>query len=467
MTVDLDLCYTPASVLARRILEGALSPVRVVENALERIGEINPRLNAFCFVYPDEALELAREAERKVASGEPLGPLHGVPVAIKDLTPTRGKRTTLGSHVYEHWVPDEDAVVVQRLKAAGAIMIGKTTTPEFAHAGTTSSPLWGVTSNPWDPDRTPGGSSGGSGVAVATGCVPLAEGTDMGGSVRIPAAFCGVVGLKPSLGRIPMDILPSGFDSLSHFGPLARTVEDAALFLSVTEGPHDRDPISQRDPLPLGDWPPAGVDGLKLALSVDLGYRAVHPDVEANLRAAAAVLRDQGAEVEEVEIGWSEDIELVWEEYWSVFLAAFFGQHLDEWRSRMDPDVVAYIEHGLKLGAVAYKRLEIARTGFWAKLAPVLERADALLCPTCAKPAPLHRGLTSYTADDMPGGVTMTCPFNLFGRLPVLSVPTGFTARGLPTAMQIVGRRFDDAGVLRIGHAVERGRPWADRRPPV
>src|SRR3546814_498553 len=154
-------------------------------------------------------MEQARQAERKVLAGEPLGPLHGVPVAIKDLTPTKGKRTTLGSRVYEHFVPDEDAVVVRRLAEAGAILVGKTNTPEFAHAGTTSSPLWGVTSNPWDATRTPGGSSGGSGVAVATGCVPLAEGTDMGGSVRIPAALCGIVGLKPSLGRIPMDILPS------------------------------------------------------------------------------------------------------------------------------------------------------------------------------------------------------------------------------------------------------------------
>src|SRR3546814_490564 len=169
MAADLDLSYTPAAVLADRIRKRELSPVQVVANAFARIDEVNPRLNAFCFVYPDEAMEQARQAERKVLAGEPLGPLHGVPVAIKDLTPTKGKRTTLGSRVYEHFVPDEDAVVVRRLAEAGAILVGKTTTPEFAHAGTTSSPLWGVTSNPWDATRTPGGSSGGSGAAVATG----------------------------------------------------------------------------------------------------------------------------------------------------------------------------------------------------------------------------------------------------------------------------------------------------------
>ncbi|HET8727678.1 MAG TPA: amidase family protein, partial [Alphaproteobacteria bacterium] len=327
--------------------------------------------------------------------------------------------------------------------------------------------LWGVTRNPWDLSRTPGGSSGGAGVAVATGCVPLAEGTDMGGSVRIPAALCGVVGLKPSLGRIPMDILPSAFDFLSHFGPLARTVEDAALFLSVTEGPDPRDAISQAMP-PLGTWPPGGIEGLRLALSVDLGYQAVHPEVESNLRAAASALRDLGAEVEEVDIGWTEEIDLVWEDYWSVFQAAFFGHHLEEWRDRMDPDVVAYIEHGRTLGAVAYKRLEIARTRFWAKLSAVLDRADALICPTCAKPAPRLRGEPVAVAEDeIPGGVTMTSPFNLFGRCPVLSLPTGFTSRGLPTALQIVGRPHDDAGVLGIGRALEGARPWAGHRPPV
>ncbi len=282
-----DLTYASATGLAPRIAGKEISPVEVIEAALARIEVVNPTLNCFCFVYPEEARARAEAAERQVMAGDPLGPLHGVPIAIKDLTPTKGKRTTLGSHVYEHWVPDFDAVVVERLLAAGAILVGKTTTPEFAHAGFTESPLWGVTRNPWNPERTPGGSSGGSGAAVASGCVPLAEGTDMGGSVRIPAADCGVVGLKPSLGRIPMDILPSLFDNISHFGPLARTVDDAALFLSVAQGPDDRDIQSIASPVALPLPCPGDVRGLSLALCPDLGCHRLDPEVEANTRAAA------------------------------------------------------------------------------------------------------------------------------------------------------------------------------------
>ena len=200
-----ELCYTPAVTLARRIASREISPVEVVANSLERIEEVNPKLNCFCFTYPEEALEKANAAERAVMEGAPLGPLHGVPIAIKDFTPTAGKTTTMGSRVYRDHVPDQDARVVSDLLGAGAIMVGKTTTPEFAYDGFTHSPLWGVTRNPWNPDRTPGGSSGGSGAAVASGCVPLAEGSDMGGSVRIPAAFCGIVGLKPKSGPDPHD----------------------------------------------------------------------------------------------------------------------------------------------------------------------------------------------------------------------------------------------------------------------
>jgi Asp-tRNA(Asn)/Glu-tRNA(Gln) amidotransferase A subunit family amidase len=250
---NLDLAYRTAGDLARMIRSKQLSPTEVMENTLGRIETVNPTLNCFCFVYPEEALEYARAVENKVMAGGDPGPLGGIPIAIKDLTPTKGKRTTLGSYAYEHWVPEADAAIVEKLMAAGAIMVGKTTTPEFAHVGFTESALWGITRNPWDPARTPGGSSGGSAAAVASGCVPLAEGTDMGGSVRIPAAECGVLGLKPSLGRIPMDILPSVFDNISHFGSLARSVDDTALFLAVTQGPDERDIQSNGTPLDLAD----------------------------------------------------------------------------------------------------------------------------------------------------------------------------------------------------------------------
>ena len=467
-----DLPYASATDLARRVAAKDISPVEVIEASLARIEAVNPTLNCFCFVYPEEARALAKEAERQVMAGGPLGPLHGVPIAIKDLTPTKGKRTTLGSFVYEHWVPDFDATIVERLRAAGAILVGKTTTPEFAHAGFTESPLWGVTRNPWNPERTPGGSSGGSGAAVASGCVPLAEGTDMGGSVRIPAADCGVVGLKPSLGRIPMDILPSLFDNISHFGPLARTVNDAALFLAAAQGPDDRDIQSIITPGPLPLPCPDDVAGLSLALAPDLGCHRLDPEVEANTRAAAEALRDRGARVEEVELGWSTaELTAAWNDIWAVFMAAYFGQHLEDWRDRMDPTVVELIERGRGLSAVDYKRFELLRSAQWRALAPILARHDALLTATMAAPAEPVEGKTAPDPGLAPDGRSlfrcMTEPFNLIGQCPVLSVPSGFTNDGLPTGLSICGRRFDDATVLRIGAALEQARPWHDRRPPI
>ncbi len=272
MTVDLELCFREAGALASLVQERKLSPVELVDNALARIAQVNPTLNCFCFVWEEAARAAAKAAEARLMRGGPLPPLLGVPIAFKDITPTKGQRTTLGSRAYEHNVPDADAIVVERLVAAGAIVVGKTTTPEFAFASFTQSPLWGTTRNPWNPARSPGGSSGGSGAAVASGCVPFAEGSDMGGSIRIPAALCGVVGLKPSFGRIPFEVLPSQLDTLNHFGPLARSVADAALFLRHAAGPDERDLSSNPQTL---DWSQPlrrDVAGLRLAVSDDLGF---------------------------------------------------------------------------------------------------------------------------------------------------------------------------------------------------
>jgi Asp-tRNA(Asn)/Glu-tRNA(Gln) amidotransferase A subunit family amidase len=468
---EVVLEYRSTAEIAALIRERELSPVEVVEAALARIAEVNPALNAFAFVYPEAALEAARAAEAAVMRGETLGPLHGVPIALKDFTPTKGLRTTLGSFAYEHWVPDFDPVIWQRLKAAGAILVGKTATPEFAHSSYTESPLWGITRNPWNLERTPGGSSGGAGAAVAAGCVPLAEGTDMGGSVRIPAAFCGVVGLKPSLGRIPMDILPTVFDSISHFGPLARTVEDAALFLAVTAGPHDADIQS----LPEGPDPRGrlreNVAGKRLAFSPDLGFFAVQAEVRREVEAAVRALAEAGAIVEEVTLPWDRSVMDDWGLNWGVFLAACFGDHLERFRDKMTPAVVRLIEQGQAVDAVALRRLEFARTRRWHQLAALFERYDALLCPTMALTAtPVGGTDEDFAADDQDGrflGLDMTGPFNFTAQCPALSVPAGWSDDGLPVGLQIVGRRFDDAGVLAIGAALERIRPWQDRRPPL
>ncbi len=468
---DLDLLYTPAVELARRVREKELSPVELMQACLARIEEVQPTLNCFCFVYADEALELAREAERAVMAGESLGPMHGLPVGIKDVTPTRGKTTTRGSKMYERWVPDYDALIVERLAGAGAIMVGKTTSPEFAYDSFTESPLWGITRNPWNSERTPGGSSGGSGAAVASGCVPLAEGTDMGGSVRIPASFCGLVGLKPSLGRIPMDILPTVFDTISHFGPLARTVGDASLFMNVTGGPDERDIMSLPEKLEFPVPPERNVRGLKLALSLDLGYYAIDSEVESSVCDAAEALSECGASVAQVDLGWTRAINDAWFDQWGVYLDVCFTEDLDKWRDRMDPQVVRLIETGREMDAVTLKRMEVLRTGLWHKLCTVFEEYDALLCPTMSMPAP-RVGMSDSDFqeggdDGRYHGLDMTCPFNFVGQCPALSVPAGFSREGLPVGLQIVGRRFDDLTVMRIAAGLEEVRPWSGRRPAL
>jgi len=454
-----DITWLSATELAARIRDGELSPRDVMDRCLNRIEEVQKTLNAFCSVYVEEAAVSARAAESAVRDGAPLGPLHGVPIAIKDFTPIAGKVTTRGSAALQNWVPSENPVIIERLRAAGAIIVAKTTTPEFAYSGFTESPLWGTTRNPYDPTRTSGGSSGGSAVAVATGCVALAEGTDMGGSIRIPAALCGVVGMKPSLGRIPMDILPTVFDSISHFGPLARTVEDAALFLGVTQGPCEKDILSIKDraDLAIGEWP--SMEGRRIAMSIDLGFFAVDPEVETNTRLAATALEAAGAKVTEVDLDWTRDVVDCWFAYWSVYLAAMFGNLRAGHSSKMDPALLSLMKAGDQMSAVEFKRLEFVRTEQWRSLAKLFDEYDALICPTMAVPAPpIGRSDADFGADDEQGrflGFDMACPFNNVAQCPVLSVPTGLTSDGLPTGLQIVGHRFADRSVLDIGHALE------------
>jgi Asp-tRNA(Asn)/Glu-tRNA(Gln) amidotransferase A subunit family amidase len=448
-----------ATELAQMVRSRDVSSAEIVEASLRRIEEINPKFNAFTAVYRDEAIALAKAADAVVRGGEVFGSLHGIPVAIKDMTPVKGKVTTFGSRAFERHVATEDAWIVAALRRAGAIVIGKTTTPEFAFSSFTQSPLFGVTRNPWDASRTSGGSSGGSAVAVGTGAVPLAEGSDMGGSVRIPAALCGVVGFKPSLGRIPFDLLPSTFDNISHLGPLARCCADAALFVAATQGPDDCD--IQSLPMPFAYDGSLEMDprGLRVALSLDFGFYAIDPEVKRNTLHAAEQLRHVGAVVEEVELGWSPDILNVWMDYWRVFMAAYFRDTYDSSASLLDPAVQRLMEQGREISAVHYKRLEIARTKFWNSLRPILSDFDALICPTTAISAPLatlnDRDFGSIDGQGHYHGLDMTAPFNLVAQCPALSVPSGLTADRRPTGLQIVGRRFDDLTTLRIGALVE------------
>ncbi len=442
----------------------------VISRSLDRIRQTQSAINAFTESYDDEALDIAHRIDARIADGDTVGLLAGVPVAVKDFTPLKGKRTTYGSLAYKDNIGTFDPIYVQRLRAAGAIVVGKTNTPEFAHAGFCTNRVFGTTLNPWNTEHTPGGSSGGAGAAVGAHVVPLAEGTDMGGSIRIPAGYCGCVGLKPSLGRIPMDILKSVHDTISHFGPLARTVEDAWAFLNVTKGPDDVDPMS----LPAQEiaFDPAGdVRGLKVGLSMDLGFFDVSDEVRAAVDRAATVLRDAGATVEPVDIAWDRSVTDAMMKGWSVYLAAFEGHLLKDNKDLLDPGVAAMFEDAFKTSAPEYKAIETLRRRLWLDLVAVFQGHDALICPTAPITAPLasltDADFGSETEDGKLMVAEMTHPFNFTAHCPVLSVPCGVGALNLPIGLQVVGRRFDEETVLRIGRAVERGDLMAGYKPQI
>jgi len=462
-----ELADLSAADLAGLIRQKQVSPVEVMEAVLARIERVNPRLNAYCVVTADAARTEARAAEATVLRGAGSGPLCGVPFSVKDLVITRGVRTAFGSRIYEQHVPEEDAPVVERLKAAGAIMVGKTTTPEFGWKGTTDSPLTGTSRNPWDLTKTPGGSSGGAAAAVAAGLAPLAVGTDGGGSIRIPGSFCGVFGLKPTYGLVPVYPAPAT-GTLSHVGPMTRTVRDAALMLQAMAGPDERDPLSF--PATGSDFASGlamGIRGLRVAWSPTFGYAHVAPEVRALTAAAARRFQDLGCHVEEVERVFG-DPDPIWAPLFYAGIAARLRDFLPEWRDRMDPGLLEVVEEGCRLGAMELSHANSARAAFYQEARRFFERFDLLLSPTLAVP-PFAAGMERPA--DYPGGsrlswVAFTYPFNLTGQ-PAATVPCGFTAGGLPVGLQIVGRRLQDALVLRASAAFETAAPWSGRRPLV
>jgi aspartyl-tRNA(Asn)/glutamyl-tRNA(Gln) amidotransferase subunit A len=465
-----DVVWRSAVECAALIRRKELSPVELTDAVLARIDALNPRLNAFCLVAHDVARRAAREAEIAVMKGEPLGGLHGVPVSVKDVLFTRGLRTTGGSRLYADHVPEQDAVAVGRLRAAGAVLLGKTTTSEFGHKAVTESPLFGVTKNPWNLERTPGGSSGGAAAAVASGCGPIALGTDGGGSVRIPAAFCGLVGLKPSYGRVPLGAGFPGWDHVSHVGPLARTVRDAAAVLDTIAGADDRD----RESLPreAGTYVDAcdgDIKGLNLAWTPDLGYARVDPEVLALTGDAAAEFEALGCHVEVVNPGWENP-----EEAFATLIAAqFYAAWSDELpaaEARLDPTLVKLVRRGGAVTARDYLRARARVAAYWEEVRAFLERFDFLLTPTTAvgpfaAAGPPPREIDGESVSVL-GWMPFTYPFNLTGQ-PAVSVPAGVTADGLPVGLQIVGRRHADRTVLAAAAAYEAARPWSARRPAL
>ena len=458
-----------AADLAAAIARRKISPVEVVDVVLARI-EALERLNAYVTLDAEGARHAARAAERAVMrKGARLGPLHGVPFSVKDLVVTKGVRTTYGTPIYKDNVPTEDAPMVARLKAAGAIMIGKTNTPTFGWIGATHNPLFGATRNPWNLERTPGGSSGGAAAAVAAGLAPLAVGTDGGGSIRIPASFSGIYGLKPTFGRIPIHP-PSAAWSLSHVGPMTRTVRDAALMLQVSAGPDERDASSL--PAPGVDYVKAlrgGVKGLRVAYSDTLGYaEVVDPEVREACGKAARAFRELGCRVEEIDPGWPSPF-AAWRAIFAGGIATRLASYTSE-RDKIDAGLLRIVDEALKSPPTAFVQAFFDRLAWLDHPRRLFEGYDLLLTPTLARPA-FAVGLdnaTEIAGRPVPEWAwsPFTYPFNLTGQ-PAASVPCGFTKGGLPIGLQVVGRRFDDATVLRASAAFEAARPWAQNRPPL
>lgn len=464
---DTALWMLPATELARLVRTRAVSPVEVTEAVLARMDRLDGRLGAFCTPTPELARDMAAAAEAAVIRGDPLGPLHGVPVSIKDMTWTKGIRTTRGSRLYADFVPDEDPPVVERLRAAGAVILGKTNTPEFGWKGATDNLLFPPSRNPWRLERTPGGSSGGAAAAVAAGLGPLATGTDGAGSIRIPAAFCGIVGHKPSFGRVP--VYPAPLD-VAVTGPMARTVRDAALMLDVMAGPDERDRVSLPDD---GDDYLAACDGdvrgWRVAWSPDLGYAPVDPAVRGLTEAAARRFTDLGAHVEAADPGFADPRALIELLFYAQVGAQVAGLP-PERRALLDPNLAAVLDTLGPVSAFDYAAAGIRRNELWQTVRRFFERYDLLLTPAVALPAfnLLIEGPTSVAGQPVGrlGWTPFSFPFNLTGQ-PACTVPCGRAPDGLPVGLQIVGRRWADAAVLRAAAAYEAAAPWAQDWPPL
>lgn len=463
---DPKLPFGTIAGLAARIRKKEISPVEVTEAVLDRIAAADGRVKAFVTVTRDEARNAAKAAEHAILSGNYLGPLHGIPIGVKDLFYTRGVRTAAGSKILANFVPDYDAAVVERLKRAGAVIVGKTNTHEFAYNVFTP-----PTRNPWDLDRIPGGSSGGSGAAVAASLCVAATGTDTGGSIRIPAALCGVVGIKPTYGRVSKHgVIPLSW-TCDHAGPLAKSVEDAALMLGAMAGYDPQDPSTADVPVPTYVRALTGdIKGLKVGLPREYFFDGIDTEVEDAVKKAIKVLEGLGASVEEISLPQIKHIAAV---HVAIVLTEAATYHERWLRTRADdyaPDVRFGLEWGKLFMGMDYVQAQRVRELIRQDFAKALRRVDLIAAPTVPAAAP-KVGETSVKIRDRSEGILsamirLNRPSNHTG-LPAISVPCGFTANGLPVGLQLIGRAFDEATVLRAAHAYEVNTPWRQKIAPV
>ena len=466
-----SLHYTSATELVTRIRTGDLSPSELMESTLRRIEALNPSLNAFVTLRAEKAMDEAKSMAERIAAGEDPGPLAGIPIGVKDLEDTEGMVTSFGSIPYKDNMALQDSIQVSRLKAAGAIVVGKTNTPEFGFTGFTKNRLYGVTRNPWNMERTPGGSSGGSAAAVAAGMVPLATGSDAGGSIRIPACYSGCFGFKPTYGRIPLDPLP--FLYMSHIpvlGPLSRTVEDAALYLDCTAGYHPNDPDSL--PVP-GESYVECLNRLRAPLRIGfsptLGYARVQKEVLSLVEKAVKSFEHMGHTVEMWE-GTLPDVSQAWAELMNSAVYAQVQHHLETIRADMGRTLVNVLDQAKNLTLRDHIRNHKTRMQLNQVLGEFFNRFDLLLTPTMPTEAFAAKGPPPAEIDGHPipllGAVAFTYPFNLSGH-PAATVRAGFTGAGLPAGLQIIGPRHRDDLVLQAAYAYEQTCPWNDHWPDI
>lgn len=462
---DLDI-----TALAPLIRTKEVSPVEATAAYLQRIERLDPLLNTYILVLAEQALAAARQAEQDIAGGAYKGPLHGVPVGIKDLFDVAGAPTTMGSKVLKQNVAVEDAAVVARLREAGAIVLGKQNLHEFAFGITTENPHYGAARNPWDTNRIPGGSSGGTASAVAAGLCAAGMGSDTGASVRAPASFCGVVGLKPTYGRVSRaGALPLAW-SLDHPGPIARSVADCALMLQAIAGHDPRDPATTRDPLPnYSDDLDRGIKGLRVGVPREYFFEIIEPDVDRLVRQAISALEGLGASLEEVSLPHVTHAQVAGNVIMSSEAASWHATWLEERPEDYGADVLARIRGGLLLSAHEYLSSQKMRTLIQQDFAAAFQRVDIVVGPTLPIVAPpIGQTTVPYGPLNVPPRLIAnraTVPCNLTG-MPAISVPCGFSA-GLPVGLQLMGPAFAESLVLRVAAAYEAAAEWRLRKPEL
>ena len=466
-----EICFLSAAELARRIRARELSATEVMHAHLAQIERVNPLVNAIITLLPEQALESARAADAALARGEAAGPLFGLPIAHKDLANTRGLRTTQGSPIFRDFVPDRSDLIIERIQAAGAISIGKTNVPEFGAGSQTFNPLFGATRNPYDESKTCGGSSGGAAVALACGMIPIADGSDMGGSLRNPAGYCNIVGLRPAPGRVPNYPAGMAWNTLGVVGPMARTVADVALLLSAIAGPDLRAPLSIAEPGSRFAQPlERDLRGVRVAWGRDFGGLPVDPRVTAALDSQRHVLTDLGCIVEDAEPDW-KDADEIFQILRAWGFESGLGALLDEHRAQMKDTVVWNIEQGRKLSGAQVAWAERERTALYERVSSFMGRYEFLALPVSQVP-PFDVETPYPTAIN---GVPMatyvdwmrSCSYISLTGLPAISVPCGFTPEGLPVGLQLVARHQDEFGLLQIAHAFEQATSFGQQRPAI